>query len=325
MTLTQEIGLTKETHAQLYETMMRIRQFEEAALNVFKAGKIPGFIHSYIGQEAVAAGVCGALEEGDVITSTHRGHGHCLAKGMKMDRMMAELFGKATGYNRGKGGSMHIADFSCGVLGCFALVGGGIGVATGAAWDSQLHKKGNVAACFLGDGAINRGSFHEAVNMAAVWSLPVVYVVEANNWAISMPTDKAVNLDDLSERARGYGIPGQSVDGYDVVAVYEAAKEAVDRARRGEGPSLLVCYATRIRAHDEGDQQPYRPQEDIDTAQRSDPVPRYRKLLLDNGILSEAEVVAIEQRTADEAREAVEYADESPYPDPDEAFEHIFT
>jgi TPP-dependent pyruvate/acetoin dehydrogenase alpha subunit len=317
--------LLKEKYVEMYEMMIRIRRFEETAIEVFKAGKIPGFIHSYIGEEAIAAGVCAVLENGDYITSTHRGHGHCLAKGMKMDRMMAELFGKATGYNRGKGGSMHIADFSCGVLGCFGLVGGGIGVATGAAWDSQYHGNGRVAVCFLGDGATNRGSFHEAVNMAAIWSLPVVYVVEANNWAISMPTSGAVNLSDLSARATGYGIPGISVNGYDVLAVYEAARAAVDRARRGEGPTLLVCHATRIRAHDEGDQQPYRPSEDIEEAKRNDPIPAFRQRLLERAILTGDELAEIEARAEAEARAAVVFADESPYPDPSEAFEYVFT
>lgn len=316
--------LDKYGYAQLYESMLRIRRFEEAAINVFAAGKIPGFIHSYIGEEAIAAGVCAVLEPTDYITGTHRGHGHCLAKGMRMDRMMAELYGKRTGYNKGKGGSMHITDFSCGVLGCNGIVAGGIGLATGAAWGSQIQKDGRVVACFFGDGAMNRGSFHEAINMASIWSLPIVYVVEANAWAISFSTSAAINLTDLSERAKAYGIPGVGVDGYDVLAVYEAAEAAVARARRGEGPTLLVCYAPRIRGHEEGDPQPYRPKEDIEKAKRNDPMPRYRSFLADHGILEDAELRDIEERVEAEIEAAIKFADESPFPAPGEALDDLF-
>jgi TPP-dependent pyruvate/acetoin dehydrogenase alpha subunit len=316
--------LNKEEYAELYETMLRIRRFEETAIDVFSAGKIPGFIHSYIGEEAIAAGVCAVLEPTDYITGTHRGHGHCLAKGMRMDRMMAELYGKRTGYNKGKGGSMHITDFGCGVLGCNGIVAGGVGLATGAAWGSQIQKDGRVVACFFGDGAMNRGSFHEAVNMASIWSLPIVYVVEANGWAISFSTKGAINLTDLSERAKAYGIPGVGIDGYDVLAVYEAADAAVARARRGEGPTLLVCYAPRIRGHEEGDPQTYRPKEDIEKARQSDPLSRYRSFLEDNEILERAELKEIGERVEAEVEAALKFADESPYPAPEEALEDLF-
>lgn len=316
--------LNKEEYAELYETMLRIRRFEETAIDVFSAGKIPGFIHSYIGEEAIAAGVCAVLEPTDYITGTHRGHGHCLAKGMRMDRMMAELYGKRTGYNKGKGGSMHITDFGCGVLGCNGIVAGGIGLATGAAWGSQIQKDGRVVACFFGDGATNRGSFHEAVNMASIWSLPIVYVVEANGWAISFSTKDAINLTDLSERAKAYGIPGVGVDGYDVLAVYEAADAAVARARRGEGPTLLVCYAPRIRGHEEGDPQAYRPKKDVEKARQSDPLPRYRSFLEDNEVLERAELKEIGERVEAEVEAALKFADESPYPAPEEALEDLF-
>ena len=316
--------LNRDKHVELYESMLRIRRFEEKAIDVFSAGKIPGFIHSYIGEEAIASGVCAALQEGDQITGTHRGHGHCLAKGMRMDRMMAELYGKATGYNKGKGGSMHISDFACGVLGCNGIVAGGIGLATGAAWGNQLQKNGRVVACFFGDAASNRGSFHEAVNMASIWSLPIVYVLEANGWGISFSTKDAINLTDLSERAKAYGIPGVSVDGYDPLAVYEAAEASVARARRGEGPTLLVCNAPRMRGHEEGDPQTYRPKEDIEEAKRNDPLPRYRSFLLENEILSEAELSAIGARAEAEVEEAVRFADDSPYPVPEEALDDLF-
>jgi len=307
-----------------YESMRRIRRFEEAAIDVFSAGKIPGFIHSYIGEEAIAVGVCGALEPTDYITGTHRGHGHCLAKGMRMDRMMAELYGKRTGYNRGKGGSMHIADFSCGVLGCNGIVAGGIGLATGAAWGSQVQQNGRVVASFFGDGASNRGSFHEAINIASIWKLPIVYVLEANGWGISLATSKAINLTDLSERAKAYGIPGVSVDGYDVLAVYQAAQTAVDRARQGEGPTLLVCNAPRMRGHEEGDPQPYRSKEDIEEARRNDPLRRYRAYLLANKLAGESDLEAIDARVEAEVVAALKFADESPYPDPEEALEGLF-
>jgi len=318
------MSLNKEKYAALYHSMLRIRRFEEAAIDVFSAGKIPGFIHSYIGEEAIAVGVCEALEPGDQITGTHRGHGHCLAKGMRMDRMMAELYGKATGYNKGKGGSMHIADFQCGVLGCNGIVAGGIGLATGAAWGHLIKGDGRVVACFFGDGAMNRGSFHEAVNMASIWSLPVVYVVEANGWGISCSTEYAINLADLSERAKAYGIPGVSVDGYDVLAVHEAATAAIDRARRGDGPSMLVCNAPRMRGHEEGDPQTYRPKEDVEKARRNDPLPRFRTHLLDQQLLTEAEIQAIADSVEQEVAAAIRFADESPYPAPEEAFEDLF-
>lgn len=316
--------LGKHKCAELYRAMLRIRRFEETAIDVFSQGKIPGFIHSYIGEEAIATGVCGALEPTDYITGTHRGHGHCLAKGMKMDRMFAELYGKATGYNKGKGGSMHISDFGCGVLGCNGIVAGGIGLATGAAWGSQYKKDGRVVACFFGDGASNRGSFHEAVNMASIWSLPIVYVLEVNGWAISLSTSAAINLTDLTERAKSYGIPGVGVDGYDVLAVHEAAEAAVARARRGEGPTLLVCYAPRMRGHEEGDPQQYRPKADIERARKNDPLPRYRSWLLDNEVVDESVVRAIEEEVEAEVALAVEFADASPYPAPEEALDDLF-
>ncbi len=318
--------LDKDEHIELklYISMLRIRRFEEAAIDAFSAGKIPGFIHSYMGEEAIAAGVCAALEPTDYITGTHRGHGHCLAKGMHMDRMMAEIYGKRTGYNKGKGGSMHIADFSRGILGSNGIVGGSIGLATGAALGSQIQGNGRVTTCFFGDGATNRGAFHEAVNVASIWHLPIVYVVEANGWGISMPTSAAINLTDISERARAYGIPGVSVNGYDVLAVHAAAVAAVARARRGEGPTLLVCYATRIRPHDEGDPQTYRPKEDIEKAKHNDPLPSFRSFLLDNRILEKTELENMEERVEAEVEAALKFADESPYPSSEEALDDLF-
>ena len=316
--------LDRNKQLGLYETMVRIRLFEEKAIEVFHAGKIPGFIHSYIGEEAVAAGVCAALHENDYITSTHRGHGHCLARGMRPDRMFAELFGKASGYNKGKGGSMHIADFSRNVLGASGIVGGGIPIATGAAWASQVRGTDQVAVTFFGDGATNRGAFHEALNMAAIWSLPVVYVCEDNGWAISVPTSVSIPIPDISRRAASYGFPGVSVDGNDVLAVHATADEAVRRARRGEGPTLLVCRTARQRGHDEGDPQTYRPKSDIDDAKAKDPLPRFRQHLLSGHLSTEAELAALERSVHDEIEAAAEVAEKSPYPSPEEALQDVF-
>jgi len=316
--------LNKGKFSEIFESLLRIRRFEEKAIDIFSAGKIPGFIHSYIGEEAIAVGVCSVLEPTDQITGTHRGHGHCLAKGMKMDRMMAELYGKATGYNKGKGGSMHIADFSMGVLGCNGIVAGGIGMATGAAWGHQILKNNRVVACFFGDGAMNRGTFHESVNVASIWSLPIVYVVEANGWGISCSTEDSIHITDLSERAKSYGIPGVNLDGCDVLAVHEAAQAAIARARSGQGPSLLICNALRMRGHEEGDPQKYRSKKDIQKAKDNDPVTRFRSYLLENEILSKEEVKEIEDRIEIDVNAAVQFADESPYPDPVEAMADMF-
>ena len=253
-----QVGLTVLQLRHMHLIMVRIRRFEERAIQLFMAQEMPGFLHSYLGQEAVAAGVCETLEQDDSITSTHRGHGHVIAKGLQLDRMMAELFGKRTGYCKGKGGSMHIADFSCGVLGANGIVGGGIAIATGAALASKLRGTKRVAVAFFGDGATNQGSFHEAANMAAIWQLPVVLVCENNLYAVSTHQARHTRLTDLSERAKAYGFPGRTVDGNDPVAVYEAASEAVQRARRGEGPTLLECKTYKWMGHYIGDPGTYR-------------------------------------------------------------------
>jgi TPP-dependent pyruvate/acetoin dehydrogenase alpha subunit len=226
-----------EVLVNIYQTIVRIRAFEERVFKEFTAGNIPGFVHLYTGQEAVAAGVCASLRPDDCITSTHRGHGHLIAKGGRTDRMMAELFGKATGYNKGKGGSMHIADVSLGMLGANGVVGAGIPIATGAALSAKLSKTDQVAVSFFGDGATNTGRFHEGVNLAACLSLPVIYVIENNGYAISVPISYSCKLVDMADRATAYGIPGVTVDGNDAIAVYEAVSEAVSRARQGGGPT----------------------------------------------------------------------------------------
>lgn len=316
--------LTRELRLNFYRQMYRIRRFEEVAIDQFRRDKIYGLLHSYIGEEPVAVGVEAHLGPEDYITGTHRSHGHALAKGMRMDRMMAELFGRRTGYNKGKGGSMHIADLSRGMLSANGIVGGGIGIALGAAFSAKYRKTDNVAVTFFGDGAINRGSFHEAVNMAAIWDLPCIFVIENNGWAITMPSTRSARVDDLSQRACGYGIPGVSVDGTQVEEVYRAAGEAIDRARKGDGPTLLVCRTTRHKGHQEGDTQDYRPPEELKANQAKDGLKEYRQFLLDKKIASEQEISALEQAVEQELVEAVEFANNSPMPEPQEALEDVY-
>jgi TPP-dependent pyruvate/acetoin dehydrogenase alpha subunit len=316
--------LTKDTRLNLYRHMVRIRRFEEAAIDMFRRDKIYGLLHSYIGEEPIAVGVEAHLRPDDYVTGTHRSHGHGLAKGMRMDRMMAELFGKRTGYNRGKGGSMHIADLSLGMLSANGIVAGGIGIAVGAAFSAKYRETDQVAVAFFGDGAVNRGTFHEAINLAAIWDLPCIFVVEDNGWAITMPRERATKLDDLSERAAAYGIPGKYVDGTKVEEVYQIAGEAVDRARDGAGPTLIVCRATRHKGHQEGDTQDYRPPEELQANLAVDGVKEYREFLLENKIAAEPEITALEEEVNQELNEALEFADNSPEPKAEEALQDVF-
>ncbi|MGD1993219.1 MAG: thiamine pyrophosphate-dependent dehydrogenase E1 component subunit alpha [Anaerolineae bacterium] len=316
--------LSQEMHLRFYRSMFRIRRFEETVVEMSQAGHIPGIVHVYIGEEPVAVGVCEALNPDDYISGTHRGHGHCLAKGMQAHRMMAELFAKATGYNRGKGGSMHIASLADGVLGCNGIVAGGVGLATGAGFSARQRGSGQVSVAFFGDGALNRGSLHEAMNLAAVWKLPVLFVCEDNGWAISMSSERSVAIDDVSVRAEGYGMPGVSVDGNDVTAVYQAAREAVERARAGEGPTFLICRTSRIRGHEEGDPQAYRDPEDLKNALAGDPVARYREHLLKEGLVTQEELEEIEAEVNEEVEEAVAFAKESPAPTLASALEDVY-
>lgn len=309
---------------QMLELMLRMRRFEEAAIETFSEGCIPGFIHTYNGEEAVAAGVCVNLRKEDYIAGTHRGHGHCIVKGVPADKMMAELMGKKTGTNKGKGGSMHTLDFSLGVLGSNGIVGSGIPIITGAALSIKLRKTDQVAVAFFGDGASNRGAFHEAINMAGAWQLPAIFVCEDNGWAISVAKSKATRAKDLADRALGYGIPGVSVDGCDVMAVSEVAQEAIDRARNGGGPTLIVCHTARQRGHEEGDPQEYRPKEDIAAAKARDPIQRHVKYLVEQGLLTEEAYRELDVSITREIERAVEFAKSSPLPDPGEALEDLF-
>jgi len=304
--------------------MVRIRTFEERVAKEFAAGKILGAVHLYAGEEAVATGACTNLRPDDYITSTHRGHGHLIAKGGKTDRMMAELYGKKTGYNKGKGGSMHLADMEIGILGANAIVGAGIPIAAGAALSAQMRGADQVVIGFLGDGATNTSRFHEGVNLAAIWDLPVVYVIENNMYAETTSLSAACKLTNLSDRAKAYGIPGKTVDGNDVLVVYEAVGEAVARVRKGQGPTLIECKTYRYRGHFEGDPQTYKTKEEVEEWMKKDPIPRFRKQLIEMGVLTEEDANKIGQEMNEEIEKAVKFAEESPYPAPEEALEDVY-
>ena len=316
--------IAKEKLIDMYRRMVRIRTFEERIQKEFSKGNIHGWVHLYIGEEAIATGACANLRVDDYITSTHRGHGHLVAKGGKTSKMMAELFGRKTGYNKGKGGSMHLADVDIGELGANGIVGAGITIAGGAALSAKLRGTDQVVVCFFGDGATNTTRFHEGINMASIWKLPVIYIIENNLLAETMPPSEATNIANLADRAVAYGIPGKSVDGNDVLAVYEVVGEAVARARKGEGPTLIECRTLRGRGHEEGDTQTYRTKEDFEEIKRKDPIPRFRKYLIEKKVLTEKEAGGINQEIAEELDEAVKFAGESPYPDPEEALTDVF-
>jgi TPP-dependent pyruvate/acetoin dehydrogenase alpha subunit len=305
-------------------TMIRIRTFEETMEDLYKTGRVPGFLHLYIGEEAVAAGVCAALREEDYITSTHRGHGHAIAKGARPDRMAAELLGKATGTCRGKGGSMHVADFGKGMLGANGIVGGGFGIAVGAALSAKLRGSRQVAACFFGDGAANKGTFHEALNFAAIRRLPVIFVCENNQYAQFTTVRYDLPVPDVASRAAGYAMPGLVVDGNDAVAVHQAAAAAARRARSGEGPSLLEMKTFRWRGHYVGDPEKYRSREEVDSWRARCPIRRLEAALIDRGLATAAEIEAIWAAARAEMEAAVRFAEDSPLPEPAEAFVDLF-
>ncbi|MFO7708843.1 MAG: thiamine pyrophosphate-dependent dehydrogenase E1 component subunit alpha [Desulfobacterales bacterium] len=315
----------KKTLLAMYRTMVTIRQFETMAGEYFAAGQIPGFIHLSIGQEGSSVGVCSCLRPDDYVATTHRGHGHMIAKGADLKRMVAELFGKATGYCKGKGGSMHIADFSIGILGANGVVAGGLPLICGAGLSIKLRKTDQVAVVFFGDGASNRGPVHEAMNMASIWDLPIIFVVENNQWASTTPQSYACALGDLCQRAGAYNMPGVSVDGNDVLAVRQAMLEAVARARKGEGPTMLENKTYRVRGHFEGDPQKYRDQAEVLTWQeKNDPVARFAQLLVKDQLLTKKKSKAIWDAVNTELDAAVQFAKESPFPKPEEALEDLF-
>ncbi len=316
--------LSNDEKIQMYRDMLKVRFFENKVFELYGQNLVPGTIHLYAGEEAVAVGTCANLRKDDYIVSTHRGHGHCLAKGASLDRTMAEILGRRTGYCKGKGGSMHIADFSIGMLGATAVVGAGIPIATGAGLSIKLRRTDQVVACFFGDGASNQGTFHEGINMAAVWNLPVLFVCENNLYAMGTRQTQVMLLENVAQRASAYGIPGTSVDGNNVLDVYEATAEACRRARNGEGPTLIECKTYRHKGHSRWDPATYRPKEEVDEWLMRDPIRRMKAHLLDHGILSEVEATKIERETSTAVEKAVKFAVDSPFPTADEAYEDIY-
>ena len=309
-------------HALL--TMWTTRRFEEAVDDLFARGLMHGTMHLSIGQEASATGACMALRDDDAITSTHRGHGHCIGKGADLTRMMAELLAKETGYCRGRGGSMHIADVATGNLGANGIVGGGIPIAAGAALAYQLRGEDHVVACFFGDGATNEGAFHEAVNLAAIWKLPVVFICENNKYGMSFSTEKSMAVDTIAERASAYGIPGVGVDGNDVAAVYDVVHAAVERARAGDGPTLVESVTYRHKGHSKSDKNLYRTREEISEWREKDPILQFEGVVRERGLLSDEEIQAVRTEAMESIRNAVRTANAAPDADPSDLLDAVF-
>ena len=310
------MSLTQEKCLKMYTDMWRIRLFEEEANRQTNLGNVVGTLHMYCGEEAVAVGVCANLRDDDYVLGTHRSHGHCIAKGAESDKMMAELFGKATGTCRGKGGSMHVADFSLNMLGANGIVGAGIGPTTGTALASKIRGTDQVSVCFFGDGAAARGTFHEAIAMGSLWQLPVVYVCENNGYQQWVPRKNVAVVDSVADMAGSYSIPGVSVNGQDAIEVYEVIAEAVARARSGGGPSLIEARTYRFYGHSLGDEQQYRTEEEVEERKRNaDPINILRDFMTERNWLTSADDDQIQQRAADEITLAAKFAEESPWPE----------
>jgi TPP-dependent pyruvate/acetoin dehydrogenase alpha subunit len=314
-----------ELKIKMYELMLKVRRFEETIEKLFKAGEMPGFVHLSVGQEAISVGTCLALKEQDLVTSHHRGHGYCIARGVDTRFMMAELFGKAGGLQGGKGGSLHICDFNRGIMGSYAIVGGSIPIATGIGLACQRRELNSIVVCPFGDGAVNSGAFHEAINMASIWKLPVVYLCENNQWAVSTPVAAVINVKNTSERAKAYGIPGVTIDGNDIMAVYETMSQAAQRARSGDGPSLIEAKTFRIAGHFVGDPEHTRNTKEVEKWRKKCPIKRWQKVLTDEGVLNSSNIEKIESQIQAELENAVKYAKELPYPMPSEALKNIFS
>ncbi|MGF1664430.1 MAG: thiamine pyrophosphate-dependent dehydrogenase E1 component subunit alpha [Kineosporiaceae bacterium] len=304
--------------------MWRIRRFEEAVDELFARGLMHGTMHLSIGQEAAATGTCAALRPADRITSTHRGHGHCLAKGADLTRMMAELLAKETGYCRGRGGSMHIADVATGNLGANGIVAGGVPIAAGAALAARMRGTDEVVVSFFGDGAVNEGAFHEAANLAAIWDLPLILLCENNKYGMSFSTEKAFAIDRLADRAAGYGIPGVTVDGNDVEAVHEAVTAAAARARGGDGPTFVECETYRWKGHSKSDKNLYRTRDEISEWQARDPITRFEVAVAERGVLDAGRLGAIRDEAAEAVRAAVREARSAPDADPADMLDAVY-
>jgi pyruvate dehydrogenase E1 component alpha subunit len=317
--------LEKKDYLWLYRKMLEIRRFEEKAAELYLKGELPGFLHSSIGQEAVPVGTCSVLRPDDYIISTHRGHGDIIAKGANLNRMMAELYGKRTGYCKGKGGSMHIADLDLGILGAVGVVGSCIPIANGAALAAQMNQTGQVVIAFFGDGASNTGAFHEALNMAATWNLPIVFVCQNNCVGLSTPQCVHQKIKDISVRSAAYDIPGVTVDGMDVLAVRGECEKAVARARSGGGPTLIEAKTYRYLGHFVGEPgTDYRTKEELESWKRKDAIDGYKKRLLQEKIAGEEDLALIEAEVEEAVRQSVQYSLESPDPDPREALEDVY-
>jgi pyruvate dehydrogenase E1 component alpha subunit len=318
------MSLTKKKMIQVYETMLKIRMFEDKVAELFSAGKLPGFVHLYAGEEAIATGVCAHLTDRDYITSTHRGHGHCIAKGVDIDSMMAEVYGRATGACKGKGGSMHIADVDKGMLGANGIVGAGGPLACGSGLMAKTLGTDQVTVCFFGDGAAEQGTMHESMNLACCWTLPVVFVCENNGYAETTPCGYHCAAKNISDRGVAYDIPGLTVDGTDFFAIYEAAEEAVGRARRGEGPSLVECRGFRYYGHFQGDSMLYFTEEEKERNRAQDPIENFKKRGLERKLLSKKQIAEVDAKTTAIIEEAVKSAEESAWPAPEEVFTDVY-
>jgi acetoin:2,6-dichlorophenolindophenol oxidoreductase subunit alpha len=318
------VAIDTDTLRWMYQRMRLIRTFEERLHAEFAAGKIPGFVHLYAGEEAVAVGVCSHLRDSDYITSTHRGHGHCIAKGVDVNAMMAEIFGKATGACKGKGGSMHIADIDKGMLGANGIVGGGPPLACGAGLSAKTRGTDQVTVCFFGDGASNQGTTAEAMNLAGIWKLPVIFVCENNGYAETTAPSYSVSGQDIAARARGYGMPSVAVDGQDIFAIYETVGEAVARARRGGGPSFVEAQTYRYFGHFEGDAVTYRSRDEEAERKTRDCIARFRATVVAQELLTDVELDEIDRRAAAAIEDAARFAESSPMPDPEDVLTDVY-
>lgn len=310
----------KQKAKEFYTIMFRTRRFEEEVFEFYKRGLMPGLAHLYLGEEAVAAGVCGALEERDYIGSTHRGHGHLVSRGADLNKMMAEILGKESGYSKGKGGSMHIMAMDKGILGANGIVGGEIPISIGSAYASKYKGTDEVTVCFFGESASNEGTFHESINMAAAWDLPIVFIVENNFYGISVDIRRVTKEHYIAKRAAAYGIEGITIDGNDVFAVYEEAVKAVEKARKGGGPTLIECMTYRWQGHHVGDPGLYRPDDEVSQWRDREPI----GVLEAMDLLTSEEIEEIKKSVEKEVQEACKFAEESPYPAESEAYTDVF-
>ncbi len=320
----QPAALSPALQRRALRLMVTIRRFEESAEEAYMRGSIHGTMHLSIGEEACPVGVCLELRQTDYITSTHRGHGHCIAKGGDIKLMFAEFFGKDAGYCHGRGGSMHIADVATGNLGANGVVGGGLPIATGAALSLKRQRRDDVVVCFFGDGASNEGAFHESLNMASLWHLPVIFVCENNKYGMSVSTERSMAVRHVADRAVAYAMPGVRVDGNDVFAVYGAAREAIARARAGQGPTLLECETYRIRGHSRSDRNRYRTKEEIEYWKTRDPIAFLERRLLGSGIMNEEEIAALHKEVEQEITAAIRFAAEAEEPRAEDVTAYVY-